>query len=88
MEYVLDKPVDDKAFSSSSGGEVSGFERVDWVVDDELSKEIEACEARNKEMAADSDASQLWWGEYGVEWIKKHGQFDEQAWPVKAHCMV
>ncbi len=75
VDYVLGVPVDKSQFGTEGGGEKGkGWKRLDWVVDDGLSKEIEACQERNQKLIDDSDASQLWWNEYGAEWIKRVGQ--------------
>lgn len=79
VEYVLGEPVDESKFTSTSssaaeGSSGKGWERLDWVVDEGIKTEIEECQGRNRKLIEDSDASQLWWGEYGVDWIKKHGE--------------
>ncbi|WWC92892.1 uncharacterized protein L201_007854 [Kwoniella dendrophila CBS 6074] len=71
-EYVLATPVDESQFTASSSNSQEGWKRHDWVIDDEISKEIEACKVRNQKLIDDSDASQLWWNEYGAEWIKSY----------------
>lgn len=71
MEYINQVPVDKSAFKGDS--QEGSCSRVDWVVDGGLKREIAECQGRNKKLIEDSNASQLWWGEYGVEWIKKHG---------------
>lgn len=75
IEYVLAQPVDNQTFKLE--GETAGargWERLDFVLDEAMEAEIEACRERNRAIVEDSDASQLWWNEYGVDWIKKHGQ--------------
>ncbi|WVQ66414.1 uncharacterized protein L199_004594 [Kwoniella botswanensis] len=70
-EYVLASPVDHSRFTSgSSSSTVDGWNKLDWVVDEGITKEIEGCKERNQKLIDDSDASQLWWNEYGAEWIK------------------
>ena len=76
IDYVMQQPVDDQAFSSSSSSSSSGekgWDRIDWVADAGIKREIHICQERNRKLMADSDASQLWWNEYGAEWIKEHG---------------
>ncbi len=74
VDYVLAEPVDESAFASSaSEASGKGWQRLDWVVDDAMKQEIEECQKRNRKLIEDSDASQLWWSEYGAEWIKKDG---------------
>lgn len=72
VDYVVAEPVVDSAFSpvQSSGG----WKRLEWKVDQELETEIKQCEERNWKIIEDSDASQLWWSEYGADWIKKTGK--------------
>lgn len=72
VDYVLGTPVDPSQFAE--GKEGSGWKRLDWVVDDKILKEIEECQARNVKLIEDSDASQLWWNEFGAEWIKGVGE--------------
>ncbi|OWZ78816.1 carnitine acetyltransferase [Cryptococcus neoformans Bt85] len=77
VEYVLDKPVDGSQFMSSApvpvatGKSGEGWEKLDWAVDETILQEIEQIKQRNQKLIDDSDASQLWWGEYASEWIKK-----------------
>ena len=74
VDYVLAEPVDESAFESSGSGEGrKGWGRLDWVVDAGIKQETLECQERNRKLIEDSDASQLWWGEYGVEWIKSNG---------------
>ena len=73
MDYVSKKPVDEAAFRESAAATEDGWARLDWVVDNAMRRAIAECEARNRELIEDSDASQLWWAEFGVEWIKKNG---------------
>ncbi|KAK8849764.1 hypothetical protein IAR55_005100 [Kwoniella newhampshirensis] len=73
-EYVLGEPVDEGQFAGSITAkptEVQGWERLEWVVDEEIQREIKECKSRNQKLIDDSDASPLWWAEYGAEWIKK-----------------
>lgn len=75
VEYVLDKPVDESQFKSSpplASGE--GWKKLDWAVDETILREIEQVKEKNQKLIDDSDASQLWWGEYASEWIKKTGE--------------
>ena len=75
IDYIMQESVDEKAFASaSSSASGKGWERVDWVVDSGLKREIHDCQERNRKLMADTDASQLWWNEYGAEWIKEHGE--------------
>jgi carnitine O-acetyltransferase len=72
MDYITEVPVDKSAFTDKGRGD--GWSRVDWIVDESLKREIVECEGRNKKLIEDSDASELWFGEYAVEWMKKNGE--------------
>ncbi len=80
VDYVLSEPVNERAFSSpsspGSSADRKGWDRLDWVVDDAMKQEIEACQGRNRKIIEDSDAGQLWWGEYGAEWIEREGKVE------------
>ena len=78
LDFITDKPVDKDAFADDTEG--SGWSRVDWVVDEAMKREIVECEGRNRKIIEDSDASELWFGEYGAEWMKRTG-----ALPVECH---
>ncbi|ORY34657.1 Choline/Carnitine o-acyltransferase-domain-containing protein [Naematelia encephala] len=87
IEYVLAKSVDVAAFSDNEQTNEygsKGWERCDWVTDEELLQEIDECQKRNMKLIEDSDASQLWWGEFGVDWIKKHGKQSPDAFIQQA----
>ena len=76
VEYVLDKPMprDEGALEKGKEGKVIGWKALEWEVDEEMQGEVEQAQKRAKKIVADSDASQLWWNEYGTDWIKKHGK--------------
>nr|XP_018260190.1 carnitine acetyltransferase [Kwoniella dejecticola CBS 10117]OBR82348.1 carnitine acetyltransferase [Kwoniella dejecticola CBS 10117] len=71
-EYVLAEPVDQSQFTSTSKSDSNSedWKGLNWVLDEQIQKEIEDCKGRNQKLIDDSDASQLWWNEYGAEWIK------------------
>ena len=73
MDFVTAVPVDKSAFGEEIASD-KGWRRIDFVGDEALKREIAACEARNKAVIADSEPSELWYAEYGVEWIKKEGE--------------
>ncbi|WVQ84423.1 hypothetical protein IAT38_006575 [Cryptococcus sp. DSM 104549] len=87
-EYVLAEPVDDQVFKQAAkeagGSAVGGWERQDWVVDEQIEAEIEGVKVKNQKLIDDSDASQLWWGEYAVEWIKKNAKVSPDAYIQQA----
>ncbi|KAK4687387.1 hypothetical protein P7C73_g2745, partial [Tremellales sp. Uapishka_1] len=85
VDYVLGEPVDMQAFqSSTSKATTTGWKREDWVVDEAVENGIMECQERNKKLIGDSDASQLWWGEYGAEWIKKVAKQSPDAYLQQA----
>lgn len=43
----------------------------------ELERRIEEAESRANEVIADSEASQLWFGQFGAQWIKENGELDD-----------
>jgi carnitine O-acetyltransferase len=76
MEYIQAVPVDTASFAAETTAAAgSGWKREDWVVDESIKREIVECEGRNKKLIEDSNASELWWAEYGVDWIKKSGRW-------------
>ncbi|WWD20394.1 hypothetical protein CI109_104870 [Kwoniella shandongensis] len=82
-EYVLGEPVDESQFSGAavpSQGEGKGWEKLDWVVDESIRSEIAECKVKNQKLINDSDASPLWWAEYGAEWIKKNAKQSPDAY--------
>nr|XP_019043447.1 carnitine acetyltransferase [Kwoniella bestiolae CBS 10118]OCF22377.1 carnitine acetyltransferase [Kwoniella bestiolae CBS 10118] len=84
-EYVLASPVDQSQFTFGSGSSsAQGWKKLDWVVDEEIHKEIEGCKERNQKLIDDSDASQLWWNEYGAEWIKSVAKQSPDAYIQQA----
>ena len=73
-DYVISEPVD-RSVSSNRGVAGTGWKRLEWVVDEAMIAEIEECQKRSKALIEDSDLSALWWGEFGAEWIKAHGEY-------------
>ncbi|KAL1412564.1 hypothetical protein Q8F55_000311 [Vanrija albida] len=74
VDYALAEPVDDAQFSVTKQilpALGQGFQREDFVVDSTIQDEIEAVAERNQKIVDDSDASTLWWAEFGGDWIKK-----------------
>ncbi|KAK0569116.1 hypothetical protein OC861_001256 [Tilletia horrida] len=51
----------------------AGFKKLEWVLDDTSKTAIGEAEARALEICADSDIRELWFDEYGSDWIKKVG---------------
>lgn len=77
VDFALSSSIDDspsKAGSETLPQEGNGWKRLEWVVDDAMLREIDACQERNKAIIEDSDNSQLYWGEFATEWIKQNGE--------------
>ena len=76
VDHALSRPIEDTKPPSSKAlpKEGDGWKRLEWVVDEAMEKEIEACKERNKAIVEDSDNSQLFWGEFAAEWIKQNGK--------------
>ena len=77
VDYAIGEHIDPTAFAKSwsvpSGISESGSEPLPWVLDSQLEKEIERAKTDAVAMIADSQPSQLWFDEYGAEWIKSEG---------------
>lgn len=72
VQYVLAEPVKRSKEPIKASGE--GWKALKWETDDGVLTDIEEARGRNMTIVQDSDASQLWWNEYGVDWIKKNGE--------------
>lgn len=77
-EYVLGEPVDESQFSETTAATGTGWQKLEWVVDESIRTEIAECKVKNQKLINDSDASPLWWAEYGAEWIKKNGELPDE----------
>jgi hypothetical protein len=53
--------------------ESKGWERLDWVVDDEIRRECAEAHERARKIIENSDDSVLWFTDYGTDWIKGVG---------------
>ncbi|PIL35584.1 transporter [Ganoderma sinense ZZ0214-1] len=74
-DAFLDRLKDDVSeFSGTGQVNVEGWGRLDWVVDDLIAKECEDAAARAKAIVDDSDADELVFDGYGVDWIKSEAQ--------------
>ena len=73
VEYVLAKPVEKVQEKVEVRNEGQGWKSLEWKTDEEMDAEIQQAKERAGKIVRDSDASQLWWQEYGTDWIKKHG---------------
>jgi hypothetical protein len=52
-----------------------GWRRIEWTVDDRLRAECKRVTGMLKDLVQNSDDSQLWFDDYGVEWIRTVGEF-------------
>ena len=73
MDYVV-------ASSSVAVGDepattTSGWRRLRWTTDAHIESMIWRAEASVAELVEDSDAHQLWFDHFGVDWIRKQGAF-------------
>ena len=73
-EYGVVQGVDSFSFSSSSDGDAVGWERLDWKVDSYIEKEIRRVERETEELVGNSDDEELWFTDYGADWIKNAGR--------------
>jgi len=53
-----------------STGEIGGWERLGWEVDQRVLSEIQRVQHSTRTMLEDSQPSQLWFSEYASEWMK------------------
>ncbi|WVQ77521.1 hypothetical protein IAR50_007207 [Cryptococcus sp. DSM 104548] len=85
-EYALAEGVDEKQFAVpakiGAGGE--GWERLEWVVDEAILGQIEEVRGKTNKLIEDSDSSQLWWGEYAADWIKRTAKQSPDAYIQQA----
>ncbi|KDQ14502.1 hypothetical protein BOTBODRAFT_109970 [Botryobasidium botryosum FD-172 SS1] len=79
-DWIIAEPMDNGAFEGKQGSGTGGWEVLEWVADERLERECEAAGERAAVLAADSDVGLLWFGEYGAEWIKKHGKMSPDAY--------
>lgn len=76
VDYAIAEHIDAAAFEAAStvNEDDKKWRRLDWEVDNALLGEVEAAKGRAKKVIADSDPSQLWFGEYAAEWMKAVGK--------------
>jgi len=61
-----------KSAEDTRGGQ--GWERLDWVVDDQIKLRCLEAEWEARRISGESDASILWFDDYGARWIKDTGK--------------
>ncbi|KAG8889405.1 hypothetical protein FRB98_004498 [Tulasnella sp. 332] len=76
VDYAIAEHIDAVAFDSTplietvEVEEKQKWQRLNWALDETIVAEVEAAKGRATQLVADSDPSQLWFGEYGADWIK------------------
>ena len=82
MHHSLCESIDNRRFErrysaspqSTEGRPRShGWERFEWVVDDQITTRCREAEQEARHISRDSDASMLWFDDYGARWIKDTG---------------
>ncbi|KAI4521333.1 acyltransferase ChoActase/COT/CPT [Schizophyllum commune Loenen D] len=58
----------------------SGFRRLDWVVDDEVERACARAKAHADALIVDSDNMELWFEDYGTDWIKNSAKLSPDAY--------
>ncbi|KAA1467647.1 acyltransferase ChoActase/COT/CPT [Dentipellis sp. KUC8613] len=86
-EYAIVQEIDASFFSdpvpklaSHDSGGKTGFERLDWVVDEHIAQECRAADTRARSLIADSDDGVLWFKDYGTDWIRNTAQLPPDAY--------
>ncbi|KAG8935954.1 hypothetical protein FRC02_005429 [Tulasnella sp. 418] len=89
VDYAIAEHIKPEAFDSAAGKwsldtedsvNKKQWQRLDWVLDDTVRKECESASQRAKALIADSDPSQLWFAEYGADWIKTYAKLSPDAY--------
>lgn len=77
VDYAIAEHMDKAQFGEHNNlevGSTKAWDKLEWVVDEKLEGEIERAKEDAKKSIADSEPSQLWFGEYGAEWMKAVGK--------------
>jgi carnitine O-acetyltransferase len=80
-DYAVSQSIAPEAFSlpepppffSDRDLDITGWERLDWVIDEHIEAECIVAESCARALIADSDDSVLWFSDYGADWIKSIG---------------
>lgn len=75
VDFAIAEHINTEKWGLDDGAK-GGWERLDWQVDETLQKEIGRAQQDAQKVIADSEPSQLWFGDYGAEWIKSVGESD------------
>lgn len=85
-DYCVQKPIEIEEFeaieSEYDGSTISiesGWRRLQWVVDDHLRTECTRVTEMLKGLIQNSDDSQIWFDDYGVDWIRTIGKYTSLA---------
>jgi Choline/Carnitine o-acyltransferase len=83
MNYSLSESIDNRLFGrgeipdeavAQMNSRTPEFERLNWVVDDYIEKHCAEAEQHALQISDDSDASLLWFADYGTRWVKETGK--------------
>jgi carnitine O-acetyltransferase len=80
-DYCVEAPMNMDDFGPAStekdlsADRASGWRRIDWATDGYLQSECQRVAEQAQTLIEDSDDSQLWFEDYGVDWIRGIGQF-------------
>jgi hypothetical protein len=77
-DYCVQRPINPEDFETVDNVTNSiepGWRRIEWTVDDHLRAECKRVTGMLKDLVQNSDDSQLWFDDYGVEWIRTVGEF-------------
>lgn len=87
VDYAIAEHMDKAQFGEHNNlevGSTKAWDKLEWVVDEKLEGEIERAKKDAKKLIADSEPSQLWFGEYGAEWMKAVGKSAHVRLPLCA----
>jgi carnitine O-acetyltransferase len=75
--YCVEQAIDSSEVREQEPGEETsknGWRKLEWKIDDELLSECKRVGNDAKRLIMDSDDSQLWFTDYGVQWIRQTGE--------------
>ncbi|KAI9060650.1 acyltransferase ChoActase/COT/CPT [Trametes sanguinea] len=91
-DYAIVQEVDEDAFGcpldenglppqdAAPASDVTGWQQLDWVVDEKIVSECESAALRAKAIVDDSDNDELVFDSYGVDWIKNEARLSPDAY--------
>ncbi|KIO31608.1 hypothetical protein M407DRAFT_67722 [Tulasnella calospora MUT 4182] len=83
VDYSIAEHMDTAQFGEHNNlelGSTKAWDKLEWVVDEKVEAEIARAQKDAKKMLADSEPSQLWFGEYGAEWMKNVAKCSPDAY--------